>query len=122
MYDSKILYEQLDNKYLISDDVNNKNKEVLLGDKAYDSNKLRLKLSQMKYKKLITPQNKRNIKNKKLLIKMSKRDKQKFNKRTIIERMIAKLKSYKRLNVRYDKFSYMYEGFVHLACICELYK
>ena len=121
-YDSKILVKQLNDTNLIDSSLSNKNNDIFLADSAYDSKKIKELLKAKKYKKVLIPQNKRNIKNPKLLTKMSKRDKNRFRKRSVIERKIAKIKSYKRLNVRYYKYSSNFMGFVHLMCIVELFR
>jgi transposase len=96
------------------------NKNTFLADKGYDSAKIRKLLMEKKYKKIIIPQNRRNIKNKNLLKKLNKTEKRILHKRMIIERLFSRMKSYKRINVRYDKYSESYMGFVHLACIAEI--
>lgn len=117
--DAKILNIQLNETYLINSTLHDQNKDIFLADKGYDSSIVRESLLNKKYKRIIIPQNKRNIKNKELLVKLNKREKKIFNKRTSIERLFARMKSYKRINVRYDKYSESYMGFVHLACIIE---
>ena len=116
--DSKILYNQLDDfKNSNSDLLNNNN--ILLGDAGYDSNKIREKLNNIKFGKLLAARNKRNIKNKyKLeLIKLSPEEKKLLKKRIKIEHINAQLKQYKRISIRYDKYISNYINFVYLACI-----
>jgi len=116
--DSKILYNQLDDfKNSNSDLLNNNN--ILLGDAGYDSNKIREKLNNIKFGKLLAVRNKRNIKNKyKLeLIKLSPEEKKLLKKRIKIEHINAQLKQYKRISIRYDKYISNYINFVYLACI-----
>ena len=120
IYDSKILEEQLNNKYSISPTLNDQNKEIFLADSAYDSRKLMEKIRDKGYKNIIIPQNKRNIKNKSLIRKMTESDKKIFKKRNVIERKNSKIKSYKRLNTRYDKYSSSYMGFVYLSFIIDI--
>ncbi len=96
------------------------NKNIFLADKGYDSAIIRKILKAKKYKKVIIPQNRRNIKNENLLKKLNKTEKRILRKRTVIERLFSRMKSYKRINVRYDKYSESYMGFVHLACIIEI--
>ena len=120
--DAKIFNKQLDSNNLVNITLENKNKSVILADKAYDSSILRQKILDKKYKRLIVPMNKRNIKNPKLIKKMTKRDKNVFNHRSVIERKINTIKRYKRINIRYDKYSSSYMGFVYLSCIMEIFK
>ena len=71
IYDSKILFDQLENnKFIINDNLIKKNKYII-GDKGYDSNKLREILNTKYNSTLIAPQNKRNIKNPALLRTLS---------------------------------------------------
>ena len=116
--DSKILNTQLDDfKNNNSDLLNNNN--ILLGDAGYDSNKLREKLSAIKFGQLITPKNKRNTKNKIKLesIKLLAEEKNLLKKRIKIEHTNAYLKQYKRIAIRYDKYTTNYINFIYLACI-----
>jgi len=120
IYDSKILDRQLNEKYLISETLNDQNKKIFLADSAYDSVKLIEKLKDKGYKNIIIPQNKRNIKDKSLIRRMTTKNKNIFNKRNVIERKNSKIKSYKRLNTRYDKYSSSYMGFVYLSFIIDI--
>ena len=83
----------------------------MLGDAGYDSQKLR--------NKLLTPKNKRNIKNKNILLnlKLSSDDKKLLKKRISIEHTNSHIKQYKGLSLRYDKYSINYQVFIYLACI-----
>ena len=69
--------------------------------------------------KLLTAKNKRNIKNKDKLaaIKLLPKEKILLKERIKIEHTNAHLKQYKRLSIRYDKYSNNYRVFLHLACI-----
>ncbi len=118
IYDSKILDGQLDdfvknNKILLN------NKNILLGDAGYDSHKLREKLIKNKIGMLLTSKNKRNIKDKNKLkaLELSIDEKLLLKKRIKIEHTNAHLKQYKRLAIRYDKYSKNYQVFLHMACI-----
>ena len=113
--DSKILNTQLNNISFFK--TNNKN--ILLGDAAYDSNIIRSKLKEINFGCLITPKNKRNCKNKEILnnYKLSKESKKKLTHRIKIEHSFAHLKAYKRINVRYDKYGYIFYNYILLAII-----
>jgi transposase len=95
------------------------NKNILLGDAGYDSNKLRLKLIDIKFGKLVTSKNKRNIKDpiKLLALKLTTVEKALLKKRIKVEHINSHLKQYKRLAIRYDKFSSNFQGFLYLACM-----
>ena len=117
-YDSKILNMQLDdfnknNKLILN------NNNILLGDAGYDSNQIRDKLIAINFGKLVAVRNKRNIKNKAKLeaIKLLPEEKQLLKKRIKIEHTNAHLKQYKLISLRYDKFSFNYCTFLHLACL-----
>jgi len=79
----------------------------LLADKAYQSRYIRESLNCVKCS-LIVP-NKSNQK-KKLLF-----DKQIYKKRIFVEHAFQKLKSYRRINLRYDSYISTYYAFVYLC-------
>ena len=95
------------------------NNNILLGDAGYDSNQLRNKVISGNIGKLLTAKNKRNTKNKDKLnaLKLSPEIKLLLKERIKIEHTNAHLKQYKRLSIRYDKYSYNYQVFLYLACI-----
>ena len=86
----------------------------MLGDSGYDSNIIREKLKKIKFGKLITPKNIRNCKNPE---KLSDKDKCFLKKRIKVENFFAQLKTFKRINIRYDKSSKNYFNYVLLAAI-----
>jgi hypothetical protein len=83
---------------------------ILLGIAGYDRNQLRDKVISSNIGKLLTAKNKRNTKNKDKLssLKLSPKEKILLKERINIEHSNAHLKQYKRLSVRYDKYSYNY--------------
>lgn len=97
----------------------NSNNNILLADAAYDSNNLQSRIKNLNFGKLITPKNKRNCKNIKLIIKnkLTNENKKLLKNRINVEHTFSKLKQYKRLSMRYDKYSINYLNFVYLACI-----
>ena len=44
-----------------------------------------------------------------------------YGQRNIVERLIRRLKGYRRVFTRYDKLDFMYLGYVTLACIFEAF-
>jgi transposase len=52
-----------------------------------------------------------------LALKLTQSEKELLKKRIKVEHVNAHLKQYRRLAIRYDKYSNNYEGFLHLACI-----
>lgn len=117
-YDSKILVDQF-NKTDFFDNIDNKNKNILLADAAYDDNKIKEILNNKFFGKLLCHRNKRNTKNKKKL------EKQKLNieeikllkKRSKIEHFFAQLKTFRRVSLRYDKLIIKYNHFVLLSSL-----
>jgi transposase len=83
----------------------------LIGDKAYDSDKLRANLAG-KGIRLLVPY-RRNRKNKKPQPEVEER----YRHRWKIERTFAWLGNFRRLVVRYERLITVYSGFFHLACI-----
>jgi transposase len=115
--DSKILINQLDDIKINNKELLNNN-NILLADAGYDSNLIRNKLKDMNLGKLLSHRNKRNIKDKKKLenIKLLPSEKELLKKRIKIEHTNAHLKLYRRLSIRYDKYSSNYMLFLYLAC------
>jgi transposase len=83
----------------------------LIGDKAYDSDKLRASLAG-KGIRLLVPY-RRNRKDKKTPPEVEER----YQHRWKIERTFAWLGNFRRLVVRYERLLTVYSGFFHLACI-----
>ncbi len=113
--DSKILNLHLDNVNFFKENNNN----ILLGDTGYDSEPIRNKLKKIKFGKLIAPKNVRNLKDPVLLktFKLSDKDKKLLKHRIKIENSFAQLKAFKRINVRYDKYSKYYFNYIILAAL-----
>lgn len=93
------------------------NNKTLIGDAAYDSNKIRDKLKNNKIGVLLTSRNIRNTKNKEILNKQKPNfiEKMILNKRISVEHTINKYKQFKRINIRYDKKSNNYNTFLCMA-------
>lgn len=114
-YDSKILSLHLDNVNFFKKNNNN----ILLGDTGYDSNPIRDKLEKIKFGKLIAPKNTRNCKDPILLktFKLCDKDKKLLKHRIKIENSFAQLKAFKRINIRYDKYSKNFFNYIILAAL-----
>ena len=83
--------------------------DALLGDKAYDSNPIRADLRDRSIKAVIPPRANRteDIRyNKKL-----------YRLRNLIERLVNKLKQYRRIATRYEKTARSYLSMVMLGAI-----
>ena len=89
-------------------------------DAGYDTKKIHEKLNELNYKPLID-QNKRGIKNKNLIRRMSKHDYKIYCKRVKVENVFCRLKQIKRINLRYDSLfdtftSYVYLAIIYISC------
>jgi transposase len=116
-YDSQILLDHLENRNLVQiDHIHSNHKQIFMADAGYDTKEIRDKLKQLKYTIMI-PQNKRNIKNTELLRKFTKKEKELYNKRSIIERTFNKMKYNRRICTRYESKSENFLGFVYMALI-----
>ena len=85
---------------------------LFICDVAYDSNNIREKLNEFNLGNLLAIKNKRNSKNKNLL-----KQKKILKKRFIIEHTNNNLKQFKRLNIRYDKYSQHFFKVYLFKCI-----
>lgn len=94
---------------------NNKHKQYFLADSGYDSKSNIHFLKKKGYVPLIK-QNRRNIKNKKLLQKWNNKQKRIYKKRNIIENYHSWIKKFVRIKSLYEKKMKYYEGNV-LLCI-----
>jgi transposase len=116
MNDSRILDDHLKNGNIIDDLFLDNYKKYFLADKGYDTNNLMEKLIDLKYIPII-PQNKRNIKDESKIRHLTKGKKQILKKRYKIECMFSKIKSFRRLSLRYDSKLSSFTGFIYLSLI-----
>ena len=86
-----------------------KNKKKIMADKAYAANKNYVLLESNNMTHIIPPR--KNM----LLYTDYKYDKNEYAKRIKIEQIFSRLKAYKRINLRYDKYIRNYSGFVFIA-------
>jgi len=89
----------------------------LIGDKAYDSDVLDERLWDLRGIELIAP----NHKSRKVETQDG-RPLRRYKRRWKIERLFAWLHNFRRLVVRYDRHAENFLGFVHLGCICILFR
>ncbi len=89
----------------------------LIGDKAYDSNGLDERLLEERGIELIAP----NLSSRKRK-SQDGRPLRRYRRRWKIERLFAWLHNYRRIVIRYDRHAENFLGFVHLACICILFR
>lgn len=90
--------------------------ERLLGDKAYDSDRLDAELAE-KGIEMISP-NKCN----RLVPTQDGRPLRRYKRRWKVERAFAWLNNYRRTVTRWDMYSFNFQGFVNLACLAILMK
>ena len=89
----------------------------LIGDKAYDSNGLDERLLEERGIELIEP----NLSSRKRK-SQDGRPLRRYRRRWKIERLFAWLHNYRRLVIRYERHAENFLGFVHLGCICILFR
>ncbi len=89
----------------------------LIGDKAYDSNGLDERLLEERGIELIAP----NLSSRKRK-SQDGRPLRRYRRRWKIERLFAWLHNYRRLVIRYERHAENFLGFVHLGCICILFR
>ena len=87
----------------------------LLYDKAADSDALRERL-EARGIELVTP----HRRNRRRAARQDGRALRRYKRRFRIEHLIQRLKIFRRLRVRYDYRSAVFEGFVQLACLLIL--
>lgn len=95
--------------------------KYFIADKGYCSSKIR-KLLITKNILPIIPYNKRNIKDKNKINKLTKSEKIRYKKRIKIEHIFSNLKSNHKLENRYEKYIDNYEGLLYLYFIKRIYK
>jgi transposase len=92
--------------------------ERLIGDKAYDSDRLDQEMAR-KGVELISPhRSNRKPENK----TQDGRSLRRYKRRWTVERTIGWLQNYRRLCVRWEKSTAMFQGFLHLTCSILLMK
>jgi transposase len=84
----------------------------LIADKAYDSDKLRASLLDKGWD-LVCPHRNGRVRPK----TQDGRKLRRYRRRWKIERTISWISSFRRLVVRHHYYSFIYQGFIHLACI-----
>jgi transposase len=92
--------------------------EKLIGDKAYDSDRLDEKLAAMNVEMISPHRSSRKPENK----TQDGRKLRRYKRRWTVERTIAWLQNYRRLCIRWEKSTLMFQGFVHLTCSILLMK
>lgn len=86
--------------------------ERLLGDKAYDSDKLDAELAALGVDMISPHRKNRKSENK----TQDGRKLRRYKRRWKVERTIGWLQNYRRLCIRWEKSTACFQGFLHLAC------
>ena len=99
-------------------------KNFLIGDTAYDNYKLKKLVEDLEFNKLVTPKNKRNTKNQKIINKkkLTLYEKMLLSKRYGVEHIIGNFKSFKKIQLRYERYIKTYSNFIYLACLLIINK
>jgi transposase len=84
----------------------------LIADRAYDSDKLRRNLLAKGWD-LVCPHRRGRVRPN----TQDGRKLRRYRRRWKIERTISWIGSYRRLMIRHEYYSFIYQGFIHLACI-----
>ena len=113
--DSRVLLEQLMYNFLIDNNLNDKNKNIILADSLYDCKDVIDKLVSLGYTPIIAI-NKRNTKFKKIR-KLTQKEKEKYKKRIYIEHTNNKFKNHRRCICRYDRFIEAFYGSIYISLI-----
>lgn len=92
--------------------------EKLIGDKAYDSDKLDAAMGQLGLDMISPHRTNRRPENK----TQDGRKLRRYERRWTVERTIGWLQNYRRLCIRWEKSAAMFQGFIHLTCSLLLMK
>ena len=84
----------------------------LIADRAYDSDQLRTNLAAKGWD-LVCPHRRGRVRPK----TQDGRKLRRYRRRWKIERTISWIGAFRRLVVRHEYYSFVYQGFIHLACI-----
>jgi transposase len=87
----------------------------LIGDKAYDSDRLDERLLRERRIRLIAP-----ARDERRRTREDGRRLRRYKRRWKVERLFAWLFNFRRLVTRYEWYASNYQGFLHLACIIIL--
>lgn len=109
-HEVKLVEQTLDN--MLIDEV----PELLIGDKAYDSDPLDERLRAERGVELIAP----HKANRKKEATQDGRVLRRYKRRWKVERLFAWLHNFRRLVVRYERHAMNFLGFIHLGCLMIL--
>lgn len=89
----------------------------MIGDRAYDSDPLDQRLKEQRGIELISP-NRCNRKKR----TQDGRALRRYKRRWKMERLFAWLQNFRRLVTRYERHAENFQAFVHLGCLCILFR
>lgn len=92
--------------------------EKLIGDKAYDSDELDAQLAEQGVEMIAPHRSNRRPEN----VTQDGRPMRRYNRRWIVERTISWYQNFRRLCIRWEKSSLMFQGMLHLASVHILLK
>ncbi len=97
---------------------------VLIADGAYNSNPLRELSKKLKLKDVITNKNIRNCKDKEKLktLTLTLYERLLLRKRICVEHVINRFKKFKRINIRFDRYSKHFSNFIYLGALLIIFK
>lgn len=90
----------------------------VIGDKAYDSDKLDQELAQRGVELIAPHRTNRKPEN----VTQDRRPLQRYARRWTVERSIAWIQNFRRLCIRWEKSARLFKGFLHLGCVLLLLK
>jgi transposase len=90
----------------------------VIGDKAYDSDKLDADLAQRGVELIAPHRSNRRPEN----VTQDGRPLRRAKRRWTVERSIAWIQNFRRLCIRWEKSSRLFQGFLHIACVILLLK
>jgi transposase len=90
----------------------------LIGDKAYDSDKLDEELAEYGIDVIAPHRSNRKPEN----VTQDGRSLRRYKRRWKVERTISWIQNYRRLCIRWEKSTTLFQGFLHFACTMLLLK
>ena len=122
-HDVTILKEQLldfhKNHPLLCNQTN-----TIIADGAYDSKPLHTLIKELNFKNMITNKNIRNLKDISKLdnLKLNKYNKMLLKKRGCVEHVINKFKQFKKIQLRYDRYSKNFISYIFMSALLIVIK
>lgn len=92
--------------------------ERVIGDKAYDSDPLAAELARDGVELIAPHRRSRRPEN----VTQDGRPLRRYKRRWTVERTIAWIQNFRRLCIRWERSTMLYQGFLHLGCTCLLLK